>query len=320
MKRLEGMVAVVTGASRGGGRGIALVLGEEGAVVYVTGRSSRSAQTGSTRPDLPGTCIEDTAEMVTARGGVGIPVQCDHTDDSDVERLFDRVRQEHGKLDLLVNNVWGGYEKDPQRDFDSPFWEQPTWRWDAMFTSGVRAHYVASQHAARMMVPKRRGLIISTTFWDRGKYFTPLPYYLSKLAINRMMYAMSLELREYGVSTVALSPGWMRTEAVMADIPPNTAESRGVRQDRIRGVHRQSSRRAVSRSPSVGEVGHSLPGRRPSKGIWLHRRRRPPGAAIHDTGRIPARLTRFRRRSPPSRPAGTSRSRRQWRRGRSRNT
>lgn len=225
MKRLGGMVAIVTGASRGGGRGIALVLGEEGAVVYVTGRSSRTAQTGSTRPDLLGTCIEDTAEMVTARGGVGIPIQCDHTIDSDVEKLFDRVRQEQGKLDLLVNNVWGGYEKDPQRDFDSPFWEQPTWRWDAMFTSGVRAHYVASQHAARMMIPRRRGLIISTTFWDRGKYFTPLPYYLSKLAINRMMYAMSLELREHGVSTVALSPGWMRTEAVMADMPPNTRPS-----------------------------------------------------------------------------------------------
>lgn len=215
---MKGKVAVVTGASRGGGRGIALVLGEEGATVYVTGRSVRGA---STRSDLPATNIEDTAEQVTARGGLGIPVPADHTAEAEVEALFERVKREQGRLDLLVNNVWGGYEKDPQGDFTAPFWEQPLWRWDAMFVAGVRAHYMASRLAARLMIPRRHGLIISTTFWDRDKYFLPLSYYLSKTTINQMVYGMALELREHNVAAVAVSPGWMRTEAVMADLPPN---------------------------------------------------------------------------------------------------
>jgi NAD(P)-dependent dehydrogenase (short-subunit alcohol dehydrogenase family) len=218
MQRLKGKVAVVTGASRGGGRGTALVLGEEGATVYVTGRSVRGA---STRTNLPGTTVEDTAEQVSARGGMGIPVRCDHTVDAEVEALFERVKQEQGRLDVLVNNVWGGYEKDPQGDFVAPFWEQPLWRWDAMFVAGVRAHFTASHLAVPLMLPQRQGLIVNTTFWDRDRYFAPLPYYLAKTAINRMAYGMALELRAYNVAAVALSPGWMRTEAVMADLPPN---------------------------------------------------------------------------------------------------
>ena len=200
------------------GRGIALVLGEEGATVYVTGRSVRGA---STRPKLPGTTIEDTAEQVTARGGTGIPARCDHTVDAEVEALFERVKQEQGRLDILVNNVWGGYEKDPDGNFGVPFWEEPLWRWNAMFVAGVRAHYTASRLAAPLMISQRKGVIVNTTFWDRDKYFAPLPYYLSKTTINRMVYGMALELREHNVAAVALSPGWMRTEAVMADLPPN---------------------------------------------------------------------------------------------------
>jgi NAD(P)-dependent dehydrogenase (short-subunit alcohol dehydrogenase family) len=138
-----------------------------------------------------------------------------------VEALFERVKQEHGRLDILVNNVWGGYEKDPDGDFGAPFWHQPLWRWDAMFVAGVRAHYTASRLGVRLMIPRREGLIVNTTFWDRGKYFQPLPYYLSKTTINRMAYGMGLELREYNIAVVALSPGWMRTEAVMANLPPN---------------------------------------------------------------------------------------------------
>ena len=142
---MKGKVAVVTGASRGGGRGIALALGEAGATVYVTGRSTRRAPT---RADLPGTTIEDTAEQVTARGGAGIPVRCDHTDDAQVTALFERVQSEHDRLDILVNNVWGGYENYDPATFDAPFWEQPLWRWDRMFTAGVRAHFAASRLAA----------------------------------------------------------------------------------------------------------------------------------------------------------------------------
>jgi NAD(P)-dependent dehydrogenase (short-subunit alcohol dehydrogenase family) len=213
MQRLKSRVAIVTGASRGAGRGIALVLGEEGATVYVTGRSIRGAQTNEA---LPGTSIEDTAELVSTRGGVGIPVRCDHTVDSDVGALFEQVRQQQERLDLLVNNVWGGYENYETADFDAPFWEQPIWRWDRMFNAGVRAHYVAGRLAAPIMMAQRHGLIVNTTFWDRGEYLGNLPYDLAKTAINRMAHGMALELRPYHVSALALSPGWMRTEAVMA--------------------------------------------------------------------------------------------------------
>lgn len=213
MQRLKDKVAVVTGASRGGGRGIALVLGEEGATVYVTGRSIRG---DSTRPDLPGTTIEETAEQVTARGGVGIPVQCDHTQDEQVEALFERVKQEAGRLDILVNNVWGGYENYDDAAFDVPFWKQPLWRWDKMFTAGVRAQFTASRLAAPLMLSQRQGLIVSTTAWDRGKYLGSVPYYVAKAAVSRMAYGMALELREHNIAVLALAPGWMRTEDVLA--------------------------------------------------------------------------------------------------------
>ena len=129
---LKGRVAVVTGSSRGIGRGIAIVLGEAGCTVYVTGRSLR----GNTTENMPGS-IDETAEAVTARGGMGIAVRCDHTVDSDIESLFQRVREEQGRLDLLVNNVWGGYEQYEFERFTSPFWEQPFRHWHGMFEAGL---------------------------------------------------------------------------------------------------------------------------------------------------------------------------------------
>lgn len=212
MHQLKEKVAVVTGASRGGGRGIALVLGEAGATVYLTGRSIRD---DSTRPDLPGTTINDTAEQVAAQGGVGIPVQCDHTADEQVEALFERVKQEQSRLDILVNNVWGGYENYNDQTFDVPFWKQPLWRWDKMFTAGLRAHFTASRLAALLMMSRCQGLIVNTTAWDRGKYLGNVPYYVAKTAVNRMAYGMALELRAYNIAVVALAPGWMRTEDVL---------------------------------------------------------------------------------------------------------
>lgn len=208
---MHGKVAVVTGGSRGAGRGIALVLGEAGATVYVTGRSQR----GSTTENLPGS-IDETAEAVTARGGLGIPVRCDHTVDAEVEALFQRVRSEQGRLDLLVNNVWGGYEQYEFDRFTAPFWEQPLRHWDGMFTAGVRAHLVASRLAAPLMLEQRRGLIINTVAWDRDLYLGNLFYDVAKAAIIRMAFGMARELRPHGIAALALAPGFMRTERVMA--------------------------------------------------------------------------------------------------------
>lgn len=209
MKGLQGKVAIVTGASRGAGRGIAHVLGEAGATVYVTGRSSRANLVNELWPET----IEETAEGVTARGGVGIPVRCDHTKDEEVAALFERVRAEQGHLDILVNNAWGGYQQDYET-FTVPFWEQPD-RWHGMFVAGVRAHLNASKLAAPLMIEQRQGLIINTTVYDRGKYISNLYYDLAKNAVNRMAYDMALELKPYGITAVALAPGWMRTERVM---------------------------------------------------------------------------------------------------------
>jgi NAD(P)-dependent dehydrogenase (short-subunit alcohol dehydrogenase family) len=212
MQHLENKIAVVTGASRGAGRGIALVLGEEGATVYVTGRSVRG---DSTRPDLPGTTIDDTAEQVTARGGMGIPVRCDHTVDAQVQALLKRVEREQGRIDVLVNNVWGGYEDYERAPFGGAFWKQPLWRWDKMFGAGVRAHYAASRLAVPLMIPQRQGLVVSTTAWAGGKPLGNLIYDLSKAAINRMAERMAWALRRYDIAVLALAPGFMRTEATL---------------------------------------------------------------------------------------------------------
>ena len=211
MSLLRGSVAVVTGASRGIGKGIALALGEAGATVYVTGRS----ETGGTTESLPGT-VSETAEAVTQRGGQGIAVRCDHTADAEVEALFARVTQEQGRLDLLVNNVWGGYEKFDWSRFGAPFWEQPLRHWSGMFESGVWAHLAASRLAFPLMLANRRGLIVHTTAWDRDKYLGNLYYDVAKAAVNRMAFGMARELQPHGIAVIALAPGFVGTERVLA--------------------------------------------------------------------------------------------------------
>jgi NAD(P)-dependent dehydrogenase (short-subunit alcohol dehydrogenase family) len=218
------LIAVVTGASRGGGRGIALALGGLGATVYVTGRT-RAGETGL--GGLPGT-IDETAGEVTARGGAGIAVRVDHTVDTEAEALFARVAAEHGRLDVLVANAWGGYEQDDA--FDAPFWEQPLTRFDRMWAAGVRSTYVACIHAARLMLPARRGLLVATTLhagpddWSLEREGPiSVPYETAKVAVNRTLFGMAHNLRPHGVAAVAVAPSWMRTEAVLRDNPPPPA-------------------------------------------------------------------------------------------------
>jgi NAD(P)-dependent dehydrogenase (short-subunit alcohol dehydrogenase family) len=212
MSQLRDVVALVTGASRGAGRGIALELGTAGATVYVTGRSAVGAPTTD---DVPGT-IDETAAEVTARGGRGIAVRCDHTIDADVESLFARIRADHGRLDLLVNNVWGGYEHSECKPLPmAPFWDQSIHQWDGMFTAGVRAHLTASRLAVPLMLPQGRGLIVSTTANLAALPYLPNIFYdLSKNAVSRLVWAMGHELRERGITVLAVAPGFMRTERV----------------------------------------------------------------------------------------------------------
>lgn len=219
---LRGKVAVVTGASRGAGRGIALELGAAGATVYVTARSTRDKPADSYGQILalsgldavPGT-IEDTAEAVVQAGGRAIPVRCDHADADEVAALFAQIEREHGRLDLLVNNAWGGHEVF-DGVFDAPFWQHPQEQWEAMFDRGVRHHWLASRLAAPLLLRTGKALIVGTTFWDRDRYLRGnLLYDLAKSAIARLAFGMAQELRAHEVASIAVSPGWMRTEFVL---------------------------------------------------------------------------------------------------------
>jgi NAD(P)-dependent dehydrogenase (short-subunit alcohol dehydrogenase family) len=205
MTRLSGKVALVTGASRGGGKGIALVLGEEGATVYVTGRSVRGRSSTLGRPGT----ISDTAEQVTARGGTGIAVRCDHTDDAQVNAVFARIATEQGRLDLLVNNAWSGYELSP--DPALAFWEIEWRHWDLMFSGGLRAAMYASRLAAPTMIEAGRGLIVNVT-WVLDRPHGHAFYEVVKNATNKLTEQLADDLRPYAVACVAVSPGFMRLE------------------------------------------------------------------------------------------------------------
>ncbi len=205
---------MVTGATRGVGRGIAVALGEAGHTVYVTGRSTDAR---TTYPRLGGS-VEQTARELTAAGGHGIAVPCDHTDDEQVAALFDRVRRESGRLDLLVNNVWGGYaayHEDRHGDMTGPFWEQPLRVWDDMFAAGVRAHYVATVLAVPLL---RRGALVVTVSFFPGSYVSAedqVAYSVAKAADDRMVAVTAAQLAERGVAAVGLYPGLVRTEGVL---------------------------------------------------------------------------------------------------------
>jgi dehydrogenase/reductase SDR family protein 1 len=190
-------VALVTGASRGVGRGIALALADSGLVVYATGR--KIAQS-----DLPDNVVRIT---------------CDHSDDAQVQAAFDQIQSERGRLDILVNNAWGGYEnmvENAEFTWSRPFWLQPLWRWDAMMTVGVRAALVASQRATQMMIESASGLIVNLSFWAAQKYLGNVLYGCAKAATDKLTADMAHELAPYGISVVSLYPGLVRTEAVMA--------------------------------------------------------------------------------------------------------
>lgn len=198
---LRQRLALVSGASRGVGRGIARVLAQAGATVVRTGRSVED--------DEPGT----------------LAIRCDHGSPEQVAALFERLA-ELGPLDLLVNNAWAGYEH--YAGFMDPFWQQPIeLRWQAMFVGGLWAHMLTSWHACRVMVPRGCGLIVSTLAWDRGKHLGALTYDVAKHATRRFIDDLALELRPHGVAALAVAPGFTRTEAVLA--APDESWPGGVR-------------------------------------------------------------------------------------------
>jgi dehydrogenase/reductase SDR family member 1 len=190
-------VALVTGATRGVGRGVAIGLAESGFQVFATGRGIEGS-------NLPASVIR---------------IPCDHLHDDQTAAAFRRVANEAGVLDLLVNCAWGGYERmieNGKFTWPLPFWEQPEHRWSSMMDAGLRAAYTSASHAARMMVPRGRGLIVNISFWAAQRHLGNVIYGVAKAATDKMTADMAHELRPHGVAAVSLYPGLVRTEAVMA--------------------------------------------------------------------------------------------------------
>ena len=217
-KPLAGRVALVTGASRGVGKGIAIGLGEAGATVYVTARTL--SKVGA----IPGTA-EQTAEEVTAAGGKGIALQCDHSDDAQVDEVVRRIARDEGGLDVLVNNVYPAPgilpTAGPNMPGGKPFWESPVHEgWEAAFTIGVRSHYVMTQKAMPLLL-KRSGLVVEIASPGNYCYLVSTMYGMGRAAAERMMVQMAMELEDYPVSILTLWPGVVRTEVMGTAIEQN---------------------------------------------------------------------------------------------------
>lgn len=208
MSSLKGKIAVVTGASRGIGKGIALELGAAGATVYLTGRTVKEG----TFP-VPGT-IGATAEEVTRLGGKSIAIQCDHAVDEEIIALFQRVREEQGRIDILVNNVFSPPQGRPILE-GGGFWEYPISVWDDIIHVGCRSHYVASHEAVPMMIEQKEGLVVNISSFAGAAYAFNLAYGVGKAAVDRMMRDMAYELRDHNVTCVSLYPGWVKTEFLL---------------------------------------------------------------------------------------------------------
>jgi NAD(P)-dependent dehydrogenase (short-subunit alcohol dehydrogenase family) len=206
---LAGRVAVVAGATRGAGRGIAVELGARGATVYVTGRSTRAARSELGRPET----IEETAELVDAAGGRGVPVRCDHLDAAQVDSLRARIeREEGGRLDVLVNDVWGG---DHLVRWDAPFWEHDLAAGLRAWRNGVETHLVTAHRLAPLMAARGSGLVVEVTDGDRDDYRGSLFYDLAKASAARLALGLARELGPRGVTAVGLTPGFLRSEAML---------------------------------------------------------------------------------------------------------
>ena len=209
---LAGKVALVSGATRGGGRGAAVGLGEGGATVYATGRSTAGRRSEVDRPET----IEETAELVTEAGGRGIAVAVDHLDPAAVRALVERIDSEHGRLDVLVNDIWGA---EHLFERGRPVWEHDLERGLRLLRLAIDTHLITSHHALPLLVRRPGGLVVEVTdgtaAYNAGRYRVSMFYDLAKTSVIRMAWAQAQELRPHGATAVALTPGWMRSEAML---------------------------------------------------------------------------------------------------------
>jgi NAD(P)-dependent dehydrogenase (short-subunit alcohol dehydrogenase family) len=208
MQPLQGKIAVVAGATRGAGRGIASMLGEAGATVYCTGRSVRGKPATGNRTET----IEETAEMVNHYGGVGIPVQVDHSDEAQVKAFFERLQKEQGRLDILVNDIWGG---DKYIQFGVPVWELDLEKGFRMMRTAIDTHIITSRYAIPLMLPHKQGIIFEIGDGDTGDYRGEFFYDLVKNMVIRMAYGLAQELKPHNITAVTVTPGFLRSEEML---------------------------------------------------------------------------------------------------------
>ncbi|MCL3995728.1 SDR family oxidoreductase [Streptomyces lavenduligriseus] len=235
---LDGKVALVAGATRGAGRGIAVELGAAGATVYVTGRSTRARRSEYHRPET----IEDTADLVTEAGGRGIAVAADHLDRSAVRHLVDRIAGERGRLDVLVNDIWGG---ENLFEWDTPVWEHDLDNGLRLLRLAVETHAVTSHYALPLLLRRPGGLVVEVTDgtaeYNRDTYRVNFFYDLAKASVLRMAFALGHELGPRGATAVALTPGWMRSEIML--------DAFGVREENWRDALAREPHFAISETP-----------------------------------------------------------------------
>jgi len=245
-KTLSGKIALVAGATRGAGRGIAIALGEAGATVYCTGRSSRKHAQG--KPPTPGRpeTIEETAELVTAAGGNGIAVKVDHTEPAQVRKLVATIKRRHKHLDILVNDVWGG---DALTEFGKPFWQVNLENGLHMLKQAIDSHIITSHYAVPLMLGRRGAIIFEITDGDAFYYRGNIFYDLVKISVIRLAFAMSRELHKRGVVSVALTPGFLRSEAVLEHFGVNEANWK----DAGRYKTKNSAKNSQDQNDSAGD-------------------------------------------------------------------
>jgi NAD(P)-dependent dehydrogenase (short-subunit alcohol dehydrogenase family) len=254
---LAGKVALVSGATRGGGRGIAVALGEAGATVYATGRSTRERRSEVDRPET----IEETAELVTAAGGEGIAVAVDHLDPAQVRGLVERIDSEHGRLDVLVNDIWGA---EHLFEWNAPVWEHDLDNGLRLLRLAIDTHLITSHHALPLLVRRPGGLVVEVTdgtaAYNADHYRVNAFYDLAKTSVTRLAWAQAQELSPHQGTAVALTPGWMRSEAML--------EHHGVSEENWREATEHTPHFCISESPRyVGRAVAALAGD-PDKSRW----------------------------------------------------
>lgn len=247
---LKDKVALVAGGTRGAGRGIAVELGVAGATVYVTGRTTRNHRSEYDRPET----IEETAELVTKAGGTGISIQVDHLDPEQVQTLASRIDEKHGRLDILINDIWGG---ELLFEWNTPVWEHNLENGLRLLHLAVDTHLITNRHALPLLLRSSGGLVVEmtdgTVEYNTENYRNSMYYDLAKTAIQRMAWALSKELGPKGATAVALTPGWLRSEMML--------DNYGVSEENWREATKKSPHFAISETPQyVGRAVAHLAG------------------------------------------------------------